>query len=97
MSTITVTAVLRAKAGKEQQLREELLKVVPLSRKEAGCIEYNLHQSLEDQRVFLFYETWKDEEALKSHAETEHYQQYRQNTEPLLESREVYRVRKLEL
>ncbi|MDP4084503.1 MAG: putative quinol monooxygenase [Bacillota bacterium] len=94
MASITINAILKAKPGKEQLLREELVKVIQPSRAEKGCIEYTLHESLEDRGVFVFYETWKDEESLKFHTETDHYQEYRQNVSTLLDTREVYRLQK---
>lgn len=95
MASITINAILKAKPGKEQLLRGELEKVIQPSRAEKGCIEYTLHESLEDKGVFVFYETWKDEESLKLHLETSHYQEYRQNTAPLIDTREVYRLQKI--
>jgi quinol monooxygenase YgiN len=90
--SITINAILKAKPGKEASLREELVKVVQASRKEEGCINYTLHESTEDSRTFVFYETWADEDALKSHIESEHYSNYRKNIETLIEQREVYRL-----
>lgn len=95
MASITINAILKAKPGKEQLLREELEKVIQPSRAENGCIEYCLHESLEDKGVFVFYETWKNEESLKLHLESNHYQKYRQNITPLLDTREVYRLQKI--
>lgn len=90
--SITINAILKAKPGKEASLREELVKVVQASRKEEGCINYTLHESTEERQTFVFYETWRDEDALKSHIESEHYSNYRKNIESLIQQREVYRL-----
>ncbi|MBM7650190.1 quinol monooxygenase YgiN [Bacillus ectoiniformans] len=92
---ITITAILKAKTGKEELLREQLIKVISPSRQEAGCIEYILHASIENKNEFVFYETWQDEESLLKHIESKHYQAYRQGTEDLIESRNVYRLEKI--
>ncbi|WP_282034909.1 putative quinol monooxygenase [Metabacillus indicus] len=95
MQPITITAILKAKEGKEGELRAELQNVLAPSLAEEGCMEYTLHESAEDERVFVFYETWKDAEALQQHIDSAHYQAYRKNTADLMESREVLKLRKL--
>ncbi|MDF9845358.1 MULTISPECIES: putative quinol monooxygenase [unclassified Paenibacillus] len=95
MAIVTIVAFLKAREGKEQQLRKELLKVVVPSRAEEGCLEYVLHESPEHPEQFVFYESWKDEIALQEHLASPHYQAYRQATEALLDTREVHRLNKL--
>ncbi|MDR0136227.1 putative quinol monooxygenase [Metabacillus idriensis] len=94
MPAITITAILKAKEGKEDALRTELEKVLAPSRAEEGCIEYTLHESLEEKEVFVFYETWENEEALQQHIQSTHYQTYRENTSDFIESRQVFKLRK---
>ncbi|AKG34636.1 putative quinol monooxygenase [Paenibacillus durus] len=95
MSAISITAILQAKPGKEQLLHQELVKLVTPSRSEEGCIKYVLHQSIENNAVFVFYEIWKDEESINFHIETDHYKQFRRNIEDLIESRQVHRLREV--
>lgn len=97
MSAISITAILQAKPSKEDLLREELVKVVAPSRAERGCIRYILHQSVEDDGIFIFNEIWEDEEALNLHIQTDHYRQYRNNTEELVGTRQVYRLHEIRL
>lgn len=94
-NAITIVAILKAKKGSEQDLRNELLKVVLPSRAEEGCVEYILHESQENPEQFVSYETWKDQTALQEHLASSHYQAYRQAVETLLVSREVHRLSKL--
>ena len=42
------------------------------SRKEKGCIAYDIYESI-DGRALTFIEEWKDEEAIKSHNESNHF------------------------
>lgn len=93
MGNITITAVLKAVKGKEDELKEILLDVIKPSRDEEGCIEYVLHESVEDPGVFVFYESWRDEAALTMHISSAHYQNYRKNSERLIQSRKVYRLK----
>ncbi len=64
---VTVVARLRAKPGKEQQLRELLLSLVAASRKDAGCLNYDLHQSKQDPAQFIFHENWASQAHLDQH------------------------------
>lgn len=92
MEPIVITAILKAKENMEEQLLEELVKVQEGSRRESGCLNYDLHQSIEDG-TFVLHETWKDNDALESHVGSSHYQEYRTNTADLLSKREVYKLK----
>jgi quinol monooxygenase YgiN len=71
---LTVVATMRAKAGKEQELRELLESLIPPTRAEADCVTYALHQGAQDPSVFIFYENWTDQAALDAHLGTPHLQ-----------------------
>ena len=44
-----------------------LHQLVEPTRKEPGCLAYNLHQSKADKTQFMFYEQWASKEALDAH------------------------------
>lgn len=94
MEPIVITAILKPKEHMEAQLLAELNKVREASRAEAGCLHYVLHQSIEDD-TFVLHETYKDQDALQSHIDSAHYQEYRQNTADLLAKREVFKLKAL--
>ena len=94
--TVTIKAFLQAEPGKEEALKTELKKALAPSRAEAGCLEYVLYESEVQDGVFIFSEQWKNEEAVQQHIQTEHYQAYRENTENLVVSREVYKLKSVE-
>ena len=71
---LTVVATMRAKPGKEQELRELLESLIPPTRAEADCVTYALHQGTRDPAVFIFYELWTDQAALDAHLGTPHLQ-----------------------
>jgi len=73
---LTVLARVRAKAGQESRLRQELLALVAPTRAEKGCINYDLHQSQTDPAVFVFYENWTSQAALDAHTQSPHLQAY---------------------
>jgi quinol monooxygenase YgiN len=65
--TVTVIAQIKAKPGQEDQLRKELLSLVAPSRKDAGCINYDLHQATDNPALFVFHENWTSEAHLDAH------------------------------
>lgn len=67
---VTVVVRLKAKPGMEERVKQELTKLLAPTRAEKGCLNYDMHQSLDDKSLFLFYENWKSEEDLKAHFET---------------------------
>jgi len=76
MAELTVVATVVAKRECIDEVRRELLGLVPPTRDEAGCISYTLHQDNDDPAVFIFHETWESEEALARHMGTPHFAAY---------------------
>jgi len=64
---ITVVAQIKAKPGNESQVRLLLLSLVATSRKDAGCLNYDLHQGTNDPTLFLFHENWTSKAHLDAH------------------------------
>lgn len=69
---LTIIGRLRAKPGKETELRNALLQVLKESRKETGCINYDLHISKSDSALFVLYENWTSQLALDEHFQMPH-------------------------
>ena len=69
MSTkpLTVIAKVKARPGKEAEVLKLLLTLVEPSRKDAGCLNYDLHRSTEDPALFAFHENWVNREHLYRH------------------------------
>jgi quinol monooxygenase YgiN len=72
MKTLTVVAILKAKPGQETALRQELLVLIPTTRQEPGCINYDLHQAVEHPGHFLFHENWTSKKDLDDHLARPH-------------------------
>lgn len=69
---VTVVATFQAKPGKENELKAALTALVEPTRKEAGCINYDLHQLPEDPKKFLFHENWTSRAHLDTHLQSAH-------------------------
>ena len=66
-TSVTVIAQFKAKPGKETLLRQELLSLLAPSRKDAGCLNYDLHQAPDNPVLFLFHENWTSKAHLDQH------------------------------
>ena len=85
---VVLTATWRAKPGNEERCAQILELMTPLTRAEPGCLFYQAHRSAEDPRVFVLYEQYVDEAALREHSESEHFTKHvLGEAVPLLESR----------
>lgn len=94
MEQLAVTAILKPKEGREDGVKRVLHEVLIGSREEEGCIQYDVHQSLEDI-TFVIYEVWKNQDAVESHINSAHYEKYRNEIADLITSREVYKMKKI--
>jgi quinol monooxygenase YgiN len=74
---VTVIAYHRAKPGKEQALREALLAVCAPTRAEKGCINYDLHASLDDPGLLVLHENWESKDDLDAHLASAHIHAFR--------------------
>jgi quinol monooxygenase YgiN len=74
---VTVIAYHRAKPGKERALREALLAVCAPTRREKGCINYDLHVSQDDPGLLVFHENWRSRADLDAHLSSPHIDAFR--------------------
>ena len=73
-NTVRVIARLRAKPGKELELRSLAADLIAPTRKEAGCIRYELLVDEADPAELTFVEEWRDGDTLNAHLATPHVQ-----------------------
>jgi len=69
---LTVIAHMRAAPGKEDELRSELTALVEPTSQEAGFVNYDLHESLEQPGTFYLYENWEPPDHLDDHLAAPH-------------------------
>jgi quinol monooxygenase YgiN len=63
---------MRAKPGKEDELRATLTGLIEPTVAEDGCHTYALHHGVGDPAVFVFYENWTSKDHLDRHLASEH-------------------------
>src|SRR6516165_4131600 len=86
---LTLIVILRAKEGQHLLLEAELRALITPSRKEEGCIQYDLHRSVEHPGTFLFHEVWESREHHTAHTRTPHFLRWNARKDALLASREA--------
>ena len=67
MSELFIVVAITAKPGKEDELRRDLTAVVEPSRKEPGCLRYELFVDQGQRGRFVFVEHWASREARDTH------------------------------
>lgn len=81
---LTIIAVLKAKAGKENNLKSALKALIKPTREEAGCLDYALFQLKEEPDTFYMRESWRNQQALDAHVALPHFQAFVQQMDDLL-------------
>lgn len=76
MTQLTIVANFNAKPDHMELVKSELLKLIPLTREEEGCILYDLHQDNTDPCHFMFYETWESRELWQAHKRSKHIAEF---------------------
>ncbi|RTR34977.1 putative quinol monooxygenase [Shewanella atlantica] len=76
MNILTVVARIEAKQDQVQLVKAELIKLIEPTRKELGCLQYDLHQDNERPELFVFYEGWQSKALLQAHLGSEHIEAY---------------------
>jgi quinol monooxygenase YgiN len=69
---LIVVAEMKAKAGMEAELKRQALGMIAPTRKEEGCVLYDLHESDTEPGRCLFYEIWASRPAWEAHMKQPH-------------------------
>jgi len=84
-NSLRVVARIKAKRETVGEVRELLRGLVEPTRKESGCISYELLQNTKDPTDFTFVEEWESEAALESHAASDHLKAIGPKLQPVVE------------
>ena len=76
-----------AKAGRESEVAEVFAKLTEESRKEPGCVMYQVHRHKTEPRRFFIYEQYKDDAGLEGHRAAPHFLQYAKKDLPKITDR----------
>jgi quinol monooxygenase YgiN len=86
---IFVVATMKTTSENQQVFVEAARECITETRKEAGCISYELHQSVSDADTFVFVERWENRESLEAHFKAPHLAKWRNEAGPLIVDKKV--------
>ncbi len=86
MAKLTIVANITAAPHEIDLVKAELEKRAPITRAEAGCLQYDLHQDDENPARFMFYESWASCEPWQGHMNAQHLKDYLAATEGAVEA-----------
>lgn len=78
-----------AKPGSEDELLQELHTLIAPTKKEPGCIRYELNQGRDDRRQIAFVEKFASREAFDFHCATPYVKQFFASVAPRLVESQV--------
>jgi quinol monooxygenase YgiN len=74
---IYVVATASVKPHMRDAFKEGARACISATRKEDGCLLYDLHESITDPTRFVFVEQWTSRDALGAHGRAEHMREWR--------------------
>jgi quinol monooxygenase YgiN len=82
---INLTAILKSKPERIEELRHILLDMVNQSKSETACVQYELHQDKNDKSLFIFHEVWENQTGFDLHNQQSYIQSFFQNSKSFLQ------------
>jgi quinol monooxygenase YgiN len=93
---IVVVARIKARIDKVDEAKAAALAIVEDSRNESGCINHDIHRSIEDDTVFIWHGAWVNKAAIDEHFTTPFFQEFFETvSEIAAEPPQIYLTRKL--
>jgi autoinducer 2-degrading protein len=84
---VVLAVTWMAKVGREPEVMAIFERLTNESRKEPGCLMYQVHKHKTDPRRFFLYEQYKDDAALEAHRSSPHFLQLAKKDLPKLGER----------
>ncbi|MDR2175021.1 MAG: antibiotic biosynthesis monooxygenase [Synergistaceae bacterium] len=91
-AVIVVTSTFKSVPDKRAQVLELARPCIEATRKEKGCIRYELFVSSEDGVTMQFIEEWTDLDALKAHLQSPHLSAFKEQRKDLVEKGVVLKL-----
>lgn len=78
-----------AKPQHKDALEKSLREIIGITRKAHGCVQCDLHTSLDNRLAFFFDQLWESEESCKQYNERKHMQEFVIQTEAMIDTVDV--------
>jgi quinol monooxygenase YgiN len=86
---VTLTVILRPREGQEPLLEAELRALLSPTRREEGCLTYDLHRAFDPPGAYLLHEVWESRDHHRAHTQTPHFIRWNARKDALLLSRDA--------
>ncbi len=86
---IYVIATLTIKPGTAVDVFAAVGPCIEATRNEAGCLSYDLNQSLTDENTLVFVERWKSRADLNQHFKQPHMVEWREKGAQYIDGRKI--------
>ncbi|WP_291985320.1 putative quinol monooxygenase [Candidatus Accumulibacter sp. ACC007] len=81
MTKLTIVANIHANPDRIDLVKAELEKLLPITRAEQGCLQYDLHRDNDHPTHFMVFENWESRELWQAHMNAPHLAAYLQATD----------------
>ncbi len=96
MKTLSLVAIVKAKPEQREFVKEEILKLIPITRNEKGCNHYNLFEDNKDNSRFVLEENWASHEDWQAHMNNTHMKNYSEITKDAVENWELIELTQID-
>jgi len=76
MSNLVLVVTVNVQPEYVEKLKPAMLENAAKSAQEATCHQFDVIVSQDDENTFMFYEVYKDKQALADHRQTPHFLKY---------------------
>lgn len=95
MAELKIVATIEIKKNFNEDAINILKEVVNETRKEEGCMSYDLHQDVQNPQKYTILEVWQSQDAINSHNNSEHFKKFVKDIEGKTESLTVNIIKKI--
>lgn len=75
-SQLVLIARLKVKPNSVESAKQAALAIIEDSRAEDGCLNYDFHQAIDDETIFIWHETWENKAAIEAHDASKHFKSF---------------------
>lgn len=83
---------LKAAGGKRDELKKLCASLVGPSRAEPGCVSYSFLEDQMEEGTFIFFEEWRDRDAINHHFDQPYFRQAMAILPALLGARPMIKI-----
>jgi quinol monooxygenase YgiN len=83
---------IKAKSDKGKELEAAFAPCIAATKREPGCLAYELNQDPDETTVYILFEKWKDVAALQAHLQAGHTQELFKAMRPLADGQAKAKV-----